>query len=225
MPLVFMTRGERIARSWEFYPGAPQLSTGPRTEPGKSAVRLNAVKTGLTGQTVVLPSDDIAAYEKFVAIIDSKFRPENAAETLIVQSIADTEWRLLRVPTLEAGFYALGRELAAECAAESNPQVRAAILEALALQERRLRNQLKELTAQLSQLQTDRDAVQFHRRNKEMSRFRSRDYKPPVDAPFFGFEFTEEYLDTRKEADCRGGIEALLQFDRSWKAQIGKKPS
>ena len=68
------------------------------------------------------------------------------------ETIADTEWRLLRIPTLESGYYALGRhELAAECAHESNDQVRAVMLEALidctykkdlrnlALQERRLR--------------------------------------------------------------------------------------
>ena len=32
-----------------------QLSTGPRTPEGKAKVSLNAVKTALTGQTVLLP--------------------------------------------------------------------------------------------------------------------------------------------------------------------------
>ena len=85
------------------------------------------------------------------------------------ETIADTEWRLLRIPTLESGFYALGRhELAADCAHEPDPQLRATILEAhifrtyqkdlrnLALQERRLRNQLKEDTAELRRLQQER---------------------------------------------------------------------
>ena len=33
-----------------------QLSTGPRTSAGKSKSSLNAVKTGLTGRTVLLPT-------------------------------------------------------------------------------------------------------------------------------------------------------------------------
>jgi hypothetical protein len=37
-----------------------QLSTGPRSAEGK-AVSMNAVKTGLTGRTVLLPSDDAEA--------------------------------------------------------------------------------------------------------------------------------------------------------------------
>ncbi len=42
-----------------------QLSTGPTSEAGKAKSSLNAVKNGLTGATVILPSDDLAAYERF----------------------------------------------------------------------------------------------------------------------------------------------------------------
>src|SRR5882757_3801626 len=37
-----------------------QLSTGPRSENGKAKSSLNAVKTALTGSTVLLPADDTA---------------------------------------------------------------------------------------------------------------------------------------------------------------------
>jgi hypothetical protein len=150
-----------------------QSSTGPKSEQGKLISSHNALKTGLTGRTIVLPTDDVAAYQSLVALINKKFAPANDVEQHLTQTIADTEWRLLRIPTLESGFYALGRhELAADCAQEpgndADPQLRAAMLEAhifrtyqkdlrnLALQERRLRNQLKQDTAELRRLQEER---------------------------------------------------------------------
>src|SRR5215467_58147 len=41
-----------------------QLSTGPKSEEGKSKSSLNAVRTGLTGRTVLLPTDDAAGYQR-----------------------------------------------------------------------------------------------------------------------------------------------------------------
>ena len=108
-----------------------QHSSGPSSPEGKLKSSHNALKTGLTGRTILLPTDDAAAYENFVEILKRKYQPYDAYEKHLVQSIADTEWRLLRIPTLESGYYALGRhELAAECAHEPNEQVRAAMLEA-----------------------------------------------------------------------------------------------
>jgi hypothetical protein len=52
-----------------------QLSTGPKTDQGKAAVRLNAVKTGLTGQTVFLPSDDAALYQAQILAYEKQFNP------------------------------------------------------------------------------------------------------------------------------------------------------
>ena len=39
--------------------------------------------------------------------------PVNDAELTLVQALADTEWRLARIPALEAGIYAVAR---VECA-------------------------------------------------------------------------------------------------------------
>ena len=41
-----------------------QKSTGPRTAEGKDKIKLNALKHGLTAQTVVLPHEDAEAYER-----------------------------------------------------------------------------------------------------------------------------------------------------------------
>ena len=40
-----------------------QLSTGPTSLAGKAKSSLNAVKTGLTGRTVLLPTEDAVLYE------------------------------------------------------------------------------------------------------------------------------------------------------------------
>lgn len=213
-----------------------ELSTGPTSPEGKLKSSHNALKTGLTGRTVVLPADDVAAYEKLVALIRQKFHPIDDYENHLVQTIADTEWRLLRIPTIETAYYALGRhELAAECAHEPNPQVRAALLLALitrtykkdfnnlALQERRLRSQLEKLIAELNLLEEEREAVQFQRRNEAMS-FGAGNYDAPPNAvELFGFEFPREYVRTRLNAHRMCGQDAVKQLDRSWKAQWLKK--
>ena len=40
-----------------------QSSTGPKSEDGKNRSSLNALKTGLTGRTVLMPGDDAKAYQ------------------------------------------------------------------------------------------------------------------------------------------------------------------
>ena len=210
------------------------FSTGPSSPEGKLKVSHNALKTGLTGRTILLPSDDVAAYENFTAITYNKFQPATDEEKLLVQSIVDTEWRLLRIPTLESGLYALGRnELAAEVSYEQDPQNRATALDALvyrtnrkdlsnlALQENRLNRQLAKHTAELVQLQADRELLVNLRRNEAMVAFqKAKIAKEPFNAAEFGFEFSNEYLSARCEAFRQGSHAVLPAFDRAWKAKL-----
>jgi hypothetical protein len=143
-----------------------EKSTGPKTEAGKLIASHNAVKTGLTGRTILLPSDDVAAYQDLVALMVKQFAPATDYESHIVQRMADTEWRLLRIPTLESGLLALGRtELLAQCGGD--PVTLEILISRtyekdfrnLGLQERRLRNYLKADAAELSRIQAERLAV------------------------------------------------------------------
>jgi len=142
-----------------------KLSTGPTSSDGKAKSSLNAVKTGLTGRTVLLPGDDAAAYEAHIASFFARHQPTVDEERNLVQSLADTEWRLLRIPTLELGIYAVGRlEFAAEFPQE-DPEVKKHLIEAkiflayqrqlnnLSIQESRLRRQREKDTAALRNLQ------------------------------------------------------------------------
>jgi hypothetical protein len=83
-----------------------QHSTGPRTEAGKQRSSLNAIRHGLTAQTVVLPSEDAAAYESHRRQFFSEYQPATPTETQLVQELIDTSWRLNRIPLLEADLLA-----------------------------------------------------------------------------------------------------------------------
>jgi hypothetical protein len=85
-----------------------QLSTGPRTAAGLAKSSKNAVKSGLTGRTVLLPTDDIDEYATFLAGYQHDFAPVGQAECELVQSVADTDWRLRRIRALEFALYAHG---------------------------------------------------------------------------------------------------------------------
>jgi hypothetical protein len=145
-----------------------QLSTGPRSEEGKKISSLNAVKTGLTGQTVLLPSDDAALYEKHVQRFVADHRPEGDRESELVQSMADAQWRLNRIPGLEMAIFARGRVQFAEKYAEYEHPMAAALTDAetivvyqrelrnLHTQETRIRRQYQNDLAELKALQTER---------------------------------------------------------------------
>ena len=73
-----------------------QYSTGPRTADGKQRSSLNAVRHGLTGQMIVLPHEDMQAYLTHCDSYSAEWKPAGVTEAHIVQSIADTQWRLHR---------------------------------------------------------------------------------------------------------------------------------
>jgi len=84
-------------------------STGPVTHNGKAISSLNAVKTGLTGRTVLLHSDDADVYRQHLAAYAKEYQSVGLREQELVQSLADTQWRLQRIPGLEMAIYAQGR--------------------------------------------------------------------------------------------------------------------
>lgn len=187
-----------------------QLSTGPTSPEGKVKVSQNALKTGLTGRTVLLPSDDVAAYQQHVAATLAQWNPETDREKALVHSIADTDWRLLRIPTLESGIYALGRIQFAQMFADQPEELRATLLDAyiyqssrrdlnnLCLQETRLRRQREKDALELTELIRERRA----RREAQLTAAahmyeRFKENEDPFDPAEFGFEFSFEEIEER----------------------------
>src|SRR5258708_18177676 len=85
-----------------------QNSTGPRTEAGKQRSSLNALRHGLTGHTVVLPSDDLAAYERHCKGFHDQYQPKNPTQVQLTQTIADLSCLLNRVNAIETNLLTLG---------------------------------------------------------------------------------------------------------------------
>jgi len=144
-----------------------QLSTGPRTPEGKAKSSLNAVKTALTGRTVLLPTDDVAAYEDHIQIYVDEFQPVGPRESELVQALADHGWRLNRIASLEMAIYAYGHEQFAEQFADRGAMAAGFIqmhtflhyekqLRNLQIQESRLRRNREKDTAELRRLQQER---------------------------------------------------------------------
>ena len=79
-----------------------QFSTGPRTAEGKQRSSRNALRHGLTAASPVLPTEDPIAYETHRRAFQDEYRPATPTETQLVNELADTAWRLNRIPLLES---------------------------------------------------------------------------------------------------------------------------
>src|SRR5579884_1090662 len=168
--------------------------------------QINA-KTGLTGRAVLLPAEDAVLYESHLASFRDHYKPAGEAELHLVQSLADTEWRLQRIPSREAGIYALGRLELANLFPDEEESVRKQLIEAkifltyqrqlnnLSIQENRLRRQREKDTAALKEIQEARKTRTAERLDSAareyMEAFRKRCHEQ-FDPAEFGFEFSRE---------------------------------
>ncbi len=71
-------------------------STGPKTPEGKARSRCNALKHGLTGQGVALPTEDKAEIERRFASLQKDLRPSNELSEELVRRAAFLSVRIRR---------------------------------------------------------------------------------------------------------------------------------
>src|SRR4030095_3472913 len=79
-------------------------STGPRTESGRRRSRRNAVRHGLTAETVIDILEDAADCRAFERAIKSDYSPQTAIEGQLVSRLASLLWRLRRAVIVESGL-------------------------------------------------------------------------------------------------------------------------
>ena len=82
-----------------------RLSTGPVTEEGKSRSRRNAVRHGLTAETVIDALEDAEDYAAFEMAVTSDYDAQSAVERELVLRLASLLWRLRRATAIEAGLF------------------------------------------------------------------------------------------------------------------------
>ena len=78
-----------------------QKSTGPRTEAGKKRSAMNAVRHSLTGQIVVMPTDDLEAFIAFQKSFFDHHKPEGPDESQLVQFMVNCAWKIHRNHALQ----------------------------------------------------------------------------------------------------------------------------
>jgi hypothetical protein len=80
-------------------------STGPVTEDGKKRSRRNAVRHGLTAETVIDALEDADDYSAFELSITSDYDAQSATERELVLRLASLLWRLRRATAIESGLF------------------------------------------------------------------------------------------------------------------------
>jgi hypothetical protein len=173
-----------------------QKSTGPSTPSGKAKSSRNALKHGLTGQTVLLPHEDPALYKSELQDLIDTHHPATDDELRLVQSIHDCGWRIARVQQIEIGILLKGDLELADKYPDRPAQERTYLIQAesyikyekqlrnLGIQEARLRRIRDKDHAELLRLQT-------LRQREEAARPAQAPAPAPAQAPAKnGFEFS-----------------------------------
>jgi hypothetical protein len=185
-------------------------STGPRTPEGRSKVSLNAVKTALTGSTVILPSDNAGEYQAHILNYEKLLQPVGPEERCLTQYIADTRWRINRIPALELALISKGHAEFQRLHTHWSDSVDSSALieietrlvyekqfKNLQLQEARLNCRLEKDMAQLRALQEARKAKEAEELAQAVSACLVAQHRnEPLDFASLGFEFSKERFES-----------------------------
>jgi len=125
---------------------------------------MNALRHGLTARVVVLPSEDMTAYQAFSKEIVNSLDQQTPVERQFAQTVADNQWRINRIRSIEDGMLGMGHLEAAGNVDADNPEIHSAMTATrafredskafvnLSIYEQRLHRSMKEA---LMQSQTD----------------------------------------------------------------------
>src|SRR5580698_10001927 len=82
-----------------------QHSTGPRTAEGRAKSRFNALKHGIFAESQIIFTESAEDLAELTAEYHEHYLTANPAERCLVDALIETEWRLRRMPRVEAGIW------------------------------------------------------------------------------------------------------------------------
>ncbi len=82
-----------------------QNSTGPTTPEGKDRSRRNALRHGLTAETVITELEGCEDYQAFEAAVIADYDAESAVERELALRLASVLWRLRRATGIETALF------------------------------------------------------------------------------------------------------------------------
>ena len=198
-----------------------QHSTGPRTPEGKARSSQNALGHGLTSRVALLPSEDQAAYQEHCRKFFDEYQPTTPTETQLTQELADTAWRLNRIPALEA-------ELLHRAAHPPNEQARIdfdivdahRVMASLSLHSARLSRQFQRALQQLRDVQAERLA----RRDRDLKDAAAisevhKHLDTPYDPSEDGFVFSRDEVDAYARRQVRTNKARAFDYSLTYEAR------
>jgi hypothetical protein len=147
-------------------------STGPRTPEGKERSSLNATRHGILAQVILLPEEDMRAYNKFTAEYAAGLNPVGTVEIQLAHACADIQFRLHRIAAAEHNLFAIGHEENGANWNTGNSESHAALtfadtlrrskdpIATVTLYEQRLSRRLLQTLKQLREIQSERRKLQ-----------------------------------------------------------------
>jgi hypothetical protein len=105
-------------------------STGPTSPSGAARSSQNALRHGLTGQTLVLSPEEAESYSEHVREYMLRFKPVDHYQRQLVQQLADSDWGIHQVFLLQSAtisyMQTLSRRLAAADSEDKAAEIEAA---------------------------------------------------------------------------------------------------
>jgi hypothetical protein len=138
-------------------------SHGPKTEDGRRAVSLNAVKHGLTAETVVLPNESEEEYTAELNQYLDHFAPANKPEADLVLQLASAQWRLARYTAVETSLFDIQMEKSRKYIDKEWKNINESLLNRY---QARLQHEYQRILKALLQLQAARRADQAKLQNE-----------------------------------------------------------
>jgi hypothetical protein len=89
-------------------------STGPKTEDGKRQSRRNALRHGLSAETVIDGLEDSGDYRAFEAAVIADYDARTAVERELVLRLASLLWRLRRIISIETDLLKIQSDIVRE---------------------------------------------------------------------------------------------------------------